>query len=147
MKTYLDSSALVKLYYPEPESEALALWVRQNGEAIPYTSLHDLELTNVISLKVFRREIRKAQQKAILSGLRADLQNEILERILPNWGEVFSQAAKLSERHAGKLGCRSLDILHVSIALSGGYEKFLTFDKRQIKLAKMVGLKMMNPLK
>jgi len=40
-----------------------------------------------------------------------------------------------------KHGTRSLDILHVSHALVLGIGEFLTFDVRQMALAKAAGLK------
>ncbi len=39
MKTYLDSSALVKLYVPEKESAALSQWVC--GKSISFTPFHE----------------------------------------------------------------------------------------------------------
>lgn len=50
------------------------------------------------------------------------------------------ETERLSALHSEKLGTRSLDILHVAIALSLGCETFLSFDKRQIALAKKAGL-------
>jgi len=53
---YLDTGCLVKLYYPEPESAAVAKIVV--GEVIVFTDLHDLELTTAMQLKVFRGEAK-----------------------------------------------------------------------------------------
>lgn len=144
MKTYLDSSAVVRLYYPEKNSQELACWVLDAGEPVPYTSLHELEITNAFALKVFRGEIQRTQQEALLQTLKEDLEKGVLERVLPNWGEVFSQALTLSERYTSRSGCRSLDILHVSLACTSRFEGFLTFDERQAKLAKSAGLKVVS---
>ena len=61
-----------------------------------------------------------------------------LEVVLPE--AAFDRAIELARRHVAKLGCRTLDTLHVACALELGAEKFWTFDERQQKLAKTVGL-------
>ena len=48
---YLDTGCLLKLYYPEPESEAVAVAV--SGEVIAFTPLHELEMVTAMQLKVF----------------------------------------------------------------------------------------------
>lgn len=50
MNVYIDTSALIKLYYPEAESTDLQEWVRRENKSILYTSLHELELKNALSL-------------------------------------------------------------------------------------------------
>jgi predicted nucleic acid-binding protein len=51
---YLDTSCLVKLYYPERESAAVATAV--TGEQIAFTVLHKLEIMTAMQLKIFRGE-------------------------------------------------------------------------------------------
>ena len=46
---YLDTGCLVKLYYPEPESAAVAKIVL--GKAIIFTDLHELEMATAMQLK------------------------------------------------------------------------------------------------
>ena len=48
--------------------------------------------------------------------------------------------ADLGFRYGPKLGVRTLDTLHVACALKLRAEQFWTFDSRQTKLAKAVGL-------
>lgn len=47
----------------------------------------------------------------------------------------------LGRRYGPKLGVRTLDSLHVACALELKAERFWTFDDRQLKLARTVGLK------
>jgi len=54
---------------------------------------------------------------------------------------MFVVAADLVRTHIAKLGTRTLDSLHVAAALELKAERFWTFDDRQKKLAKAVGLK------
>lgn len=145
MKTYLDTSALVKLYVPEADSESLSQWLRKYNQPIPYTSLHELELKNALSLKRFWREITSAQVSQVERAINADLTNGILQRSLFNWPEVFSQAISLAATYTPKVGCRSLDILHVSSAMALACRHLITFDDKQKKLAKKAGLSPQNP--
>ena len=54
---------------------------------------------------------------------------------------AFDVCTDLARRHGPKLGVRTLDSLHVACALELKAERFWTFDERQAKLAKAVGLK------
>jgi predicted nucleic acid-binding protein len=49
----------------------------------------------------------------------------------------------LGRRYGPKLGVRTLDSLHVATALELKAERFWTFDDRQQKLAKIVGLQIL----
>lgn len=137
---YLDTSALLKLYYPEPETEIVSEWVRKNRRPVLFTLFHELELKNAIFLKEFRKEISSKDARRILKNIDDDLKKGLLMRPLLNWGAAFAQAVKITRMSKG-LGCRSLDILHVAVALSLKCSLCLTFDERQKKLFKKVRLK------
>jgi predicted nucleic acid-binding protein len=47
----------------------------------------------------------------------------------------------LARKHGAKLGIRTLDSLHVACALELKAERLWTFDERQAKLAKIVGIR------
>jgi hypothetical protein len=53
---------------------------------------------------------------------------------------AFEVCADLGRRHGPKLGVRTLDTLHVAFAVVLQAERFWTFDDRQEKLARAVGL-------
>ena len=144
MKIYLDTSALVKLYYPEKESEALAAWIKDKNQPILFSSFHELELKNTFGLKVFRDELTADQQKAIYSAIDSDLSKGVLYRIPLDWGSVFVEAIKLIKSYTHKIGSRSLDIFHVATAIAYKCSHFLTFDDCQLKLAVAVKLKKIN---
>jgi len=55
--------------------------------------------------------------------------------------DAFELCADLARRYGPKLGTRTLDSLHVACALELKAKQFWTFDERQTKLAKAVGLK------
>jgi predicted nucleic acid-binding protein len=54
---------------------------------------------------------------------------------------VFDRCVQLTQQYASRVAMRTLDTLHVASALELGAERFWTFDERQAKLARAVGLK------
>jgi predicted nucleic acid-binding protein len=54
--------------------------------------------------------------------------------------DVFSHALRLVQKWTAKLGTRSLDIMHVAVAVALSSDTFLTFDERQGKLARAARL-------
>jgi hypothetical protein len=64
----------------------------------------------------------------------------VLSRPEMDWFDVFRRASALSHEHSSKIGCRSLDLLHVASALLLEKRHFLTFDDRQARLARATGL-------
>jgi predicted nucleic acid-binding protein len=61
---------------------------------------------------------------------------------LPMPEDAFELCADLARRYGPKFGMRTLDTLHVACGLELEAERFWTFDVRQAKLAKAVGLKL-----
>ena len=54
---------------------------------------------------------------------------------------AFEACAELARKHAARFGVRTLDALHVAFAMELNAEQFWTFDDRQAKLARAVGLR------
>jgi hypothetical protein len=54
--------------------------------------------------------------------------------------DAFREAEDLGKTHTEALGIRGVDLLHAGIALTLGAKRFLTFDLRQVELAKLAGL-------
>lgn len=144
MKTYLDSSAVVKLYVTEAKSSEVSQYVHTLKHPLPFSHLHDLELRNGLRLKVFREEVSPESVAASLRLLDEDLTAGVLLRPEFNWFDIFHRAEELSKTHSQTVGCRSLDLLHVASALLLESQDFLTFDNRQIALAKAAGLKIID---
>jgi len=54
---------------------------------------------------------------------------------------VYARAEQIARRYGSRLGVRTLDILHVTSAVLLRAEMFLSFDLRQLNLARALGLK------
>ena len=137
---YVDTSVIVKLYIKEEHSLDVSNWLKENNEAIPLTTFHELEFNNAINLKEFRSEITTEEIRLIMAKVAEHKNKGVFYRPQISWTDTFKYAVDLSRKHTSKTGSRSLDILHVASALSIKTDRFLTFDERQSKLAALSGI-------
>jgi predicted nucleic acid-binding protein len=138
--TYVDPSALARLYLHQAGSRQMYDWRRRHRGALPVTHHGRTELINAISLAEFHEAITSDAAAAAQELLESDFAAGHLEQVDLLWRGALNRAAVLSRRHTPKLGTRSLDVLHVACALELRLRQFLTFDDRQSKLAKAAGL-------
>jgi predicted nucleic acid-binding protein len=139
LNIYADTRFFVSLYLTDrhtSEAERLltlrpALWM---------TPLHVAEWTHAIEQHVFRKAIARGEADRLRQRFDEHRARGLWrEAALPDRAlEVCSQ---LAQRHAARLGVRTLDTLHVASALELKAEHFWTFDERQAKLAVAAGLK------
>ena len=139
MTTYVDSSALVPVYVPEPFSEGARGAVRVAGQ-IPFTALHRLEIPNAFELLVGRRLLTRDEGNVIRQQLENDLESHRLLVVALDLDRVFTGATQLSREHTARLLTRSLDVLHVAAAHVVGCSTFVSADDRQLALAEASGL-------
>ena len=140
MTAYADTGFLCSLYAPDVHTDRAVARMKRQALPLPLTWLHHVEFRHALRLRVFRGEITPSQRDASLNALLADVAGGVFAGAAPPLAEILTEAERLSAVHTEKLGTRSLDILHVSSALVLGFSVFLTFDRRQIALAKATGL-------
>ena len=144
MKTYLDSSAIVKLYVREVQSARVATFTQSLTHPIFCSHLHDLEIRNGLRLKVFRGESNIQTVHASLLLMDEDHKSGVLVRPDLIWLDVFRRAETLAKELSSSMGVRSLDLLHIASALILQAGRFLTFDDRQHAVAKKAGLQIVD---
>jgi predicted nucleic acid-binding protein len=144
-KTYADPSALLKLYLNEPESRAMAVWRARARGPLSVTHHGRVELVNGIALAAHRRLIDERAYHAALAALDDDFDQGRYTQADLLWRAALQRAAELSREFTRTLGTRSLDVLHVASALELGLRSFVSFDLRQQKLVRAVGLKLHIP--
>jgi predicted nucleic acid-binding protein len=106
-----------------------------------FTPLHKTEWVHAIEQHVFRGQMSVTTANKVYSEFERDNRSGLWEEIpLPE--AVYERATELARRYIARTGTRTLDTLHVAAALELKAERFLTFDNRQTKLAKAVGLKL-----
>jgi predicted nucleic acid-binding protein len=76
----------------------------------------------------------------LIAQVESALAKGVHERVPVSWPEFFSTAEALSAAHGVGTLCRSLDTLHVALALELGATEFRTFDLRQSRMAAAAGL-------
>ncbi len=137
---YADTSFLVAAYAPESETLRVLAWLQSARRPLPFTPLHRLEVRNAIRLRVFRGQITPDQRKQAFQEIESDLAGAVLEHVAIPWMDALREAEDLAATHAEKLGVRSMDLLHVGLAVALGATEFFSFDTRQAALAKAAGL-------
>jgi len=141
LRTYAETSFLVRLYLTQSDSPKALAFMRGFRDPLPFTPLHRHELRNAIRLAVFRQEIDTARRNAAFEDIESDLADGILAHVPIPWTSAFRDAEQLGAAHTERMGVRGIDLLHTGVALALGAKVFLTFDTRQADLAKAAGLK------
>ncbi len=138
---YIDTGILIKSYILEKNSPEAIKIIELAEEPILFSHLHAIEIPNAIRLKHFRGEISKSEEAAAMHIFRSDVEEKRLASPRYNLAEAFHRAEKLSAKFSGEFGTRSLDLLHIAIALEAKCKFFASFDQRQHKVASMSGMK------
>lgn len=140
MDVYYDTGVLVALYVEETFSSSVNAFVEKCGEPIAVNLFLRLEFENAVRLKVFRRDIKAERARRVLQDLDDDLDCGRLYLHPLDWNEAFGKARVISSRSTAQVGCRTLDVLHVAIALQWGCGLFVSADVRQLDAAAREGL-------
>lgn len=138
LKAYAGTSCLVSLYTPDANSVEAATRMRQARAVLILTPFVELELTNALHLRLFRRELKAAEAAASYRAFQHDIAAGVFS-LQPVPAAAYEQAKRLARKYTPALGVRTLDILHVATALALRAEAFWTFDANQRKLSKAVG--------
>jgi hypothetical protein len=141
MKTYFDTSLLLKTYIPEEGTPEAVAILREQENPSPLSHLLELELRTAIRTKHGRGEITAAEMRGTLQALESDIAKSILARPDYDLAEVFRRAEVVSCKHAAATLARSADLWHIAAALEAGCTAFASFDERQRKAAALSGLK------
>jgi predicted nucleic acid-binding protein len=140
MVTYADSSFLVSLYIQDSYTLEARRFLASHSFSVLLTNFSRSETQHAIRTLAFRKMITIGEMTQGLSHFERAQNEGIHELRLGTPDELFENASRLSNRHALEFGVRYLDLLHIASALLLNAKRFLTFDIRQAKLAKTVGL-------
>lgn len=140
MSLYADSSLLISYYVNDSNSVKAQAVIHAVTAPLPFTGLHRLEMRNALALGVFRRILSPAQANAAWSDVERDLRSGRLFPQPVNWSPVYRSAAQWAALHSPVIGCRSLDVLHVTLAKKLNVREFFTFDARQKSLALVMAM-------
>ena len=140
-----DTSFLLSLYLNDAHTLLAETHVIQEARPLLVSPLARLEFTNGLQQWVFRKHLSELQALQLQSCFEKDHRDQklITGKNLPK--SCWDHSVSLSESFTKTLGTRSLDILHVSYAISHSATHFWSFDHKQRALASEVGLEL-NPL-
>src|SRR5438876_12010751 len=138
---YADPSALLKLYVHQPESIVMSAWRGRLKGALAVTLHGRVEIVNGICLAAFRGYLTAEAMSDALTSLEEDFAEGRYFHADLLWRIALKRAGELSRKYTVTTGCRSLDVLHVASGLELDLKNFLTFDRRQQKLAAAAGMK------
>lgn len=129
MSLYVDSSALLKRYVEEPDSEAAEAHLLSDPSLI--TARH--------TIVEVRRNLARLLDGRHLAAARAALAHDLEVLSIVELDEVTCEGAAAV---AEVTGVRTLDALHLAAAqrIGGPAVPFLTFDVRQAQSARALGL-------
>ncbi|GAB3504449.1 type II toxin-antitoxin system VapC family toxin [Amycolatopsis cihanbeyliensis] len=129
MRCYVETSAAVKLLVEEPESAALAGYLDgqvNDGVELISSVLLETELRRFAA----RHDLPQSAVSALLDRLAiADVDRAI-----------FFEAGILPGPHL-----RSLDALHIAVAVRTESDSMIAYDTRQTEAARTVGLRVTAP--
>jgi predicted nucleic acid-binding protein len=124
---YLDSSAILKYVFAEPERPAMVKALTSQA----------------ISSELARLEVKRAVYR--INPKDIALANEELSRV--NFVSISNQVLTVAESFTGSVTLATLDAIHVATAISLGnqIEGIITYDKQIVTNAGLMGIKVLSP--
>jgi predicted nucleic acid-binding protein len=140
LETYADSSFLFSLLAKDRHTRETSRYMVRAGVPLFFTPLHRVEVRNALRSAAGRQEITEDECRAAFRLIEDRLQARLFIHAPVEWTNAFRRADELSEEHVSQGSQRTIDLLHVAIALDFRATIFLSFDQRQRKLAKLAGM-------
>jgi predicted nucleic acid-binding protein len=144
---YLDTSFLFSLFVEQTNSSRATRWMNDNPETLWISSFSIFEFEQALRLQLYlfkqdrSRGLSRNSVNLAMSHFRASLEQGVFCESDYDWKKVLELASRLSSEYTESKGYRTMDMIHVSLALHLGSDEFLTFDAKQKKLAQAEGLK------
>lgn len=138
---YADTSLLASLYLRDRNTTQALAAVTAVARPLILTHWQHFELENAFQLRLFRRESTPADLATAEARLAEDLAAGMVVPVPLPFASVLPAARQLTARHTATVGCRAFDIFHVAAALHLRATRFLSFDARQLALARAAGLR------
>ena len=129
MIVYIETSAAAKLLFHEAETDALKAWLDElSASGVPiYSSI-------LLETELRRAAVRESAPQAAVTAVLEHFNVVELDR------GIWTTAGLLPGANL-----RSLDALHVAVALQIGATVMVSYDARQISAAQDAGLSTISP--
>jgi predicted nucleic acid-binding protein len=141
VSAYADSSFILKLYFSDERDARASTYMGRLAEPLLLTAVQETEVRNALRLRVPQRRSTSQEVSGALALFERDISEGIYGWCDPDWPGVFRLVEQISRKHTERGAHRFPDLLHVACALDLKAKIFLSFDQRQSKLAKNLGMK------
>jgi predicted nucleic acid-binding protein len=135
---YVDTSALLKAYVPEADSDAFVAWARETDTCC-ISPLTAVELHCAIQRRQRMGMLDARQRTAAIRAFDREV-GEDAYRVLEWPAQGFVEGRDALER-CRPIALRALDALHLAVALHYRCTGFATADRVQAKAARRLGFK------
>jgi predicted nucleic acid-binding protein len=136
---YADTSFLYSLVLHDCNTARAVAYLKKHPASLALTPWQRCELNNAVRLSIWRGNCPEAVAKVALGKIDEDLVAGNLVEVPLVWPDVLKVADELGEKFTSALGVRTLDLFHVAAAVSLKAKAFLTYDGRQLVLARAAG--------
>jgi predicted nucleic acid-binding protein len=134
---YLDTSAAVPLFVPEPSSMAVDAWYEGCTDTLVSCDWIVTEFASALAMKERTGQLAAKDARDAWRGFEAFCGTGL--RLLPLSREACRQAAALARQHEHDL--RAGDALHLAAAMEAGVKGFATLDVNQAANARRLKLR------
>jgi len=135
---YVDTSALVKFYYPEEHSDRVEELLLR-ADRVYISDLTMVEMASALTQKVRTGDLSKRAEAVIWTAFLDDMHAGTVEMVHLLESHHF-KAVNIIREFGGKHGIKTLDALHLSIAHGLPDASFLCSDKVLLRIAKAMGI-------
>lgn len=139
--SFLDTSALAKLYHREIGSERTDRILEDRGSRSLISHMSIVEMESVLAIKRRTREIDEAAMEIARRRFRADLAQQRIFVVPPVLEHHFHSARRLLVQYGVSEGLRTLDALQLAIALDlrqlGQISVLVAADQRLCRVGSM----------
>ena len=142
MAAYLDTSVVAKWYLPETGSDAVDAYLQALDEDPVVTSLTVVEMSSLLMRRQRLGHLEEHAANRVMSRFRADLEHGHLH-LRPLRDEAVAGAAHLIRAVEGAW-LKTLDAIHLSVALDLGVDEIATADAAMATAAAELGLSVVS---
>ncbi len=143
MALYLDTSCLLKVFFPEPETDRTMAMIAVETRAV-VSSLARLEMRSQIHARVAGGMLSSSRARRLWQRIEAVTASPPYEEVSCPADIVDIAASQIDVGSRGAY-CRTLDRLHLATMLSLGIRRLLANDDRQAAAARALGLDVTLP--
>jgi predicted nucleic acid-binding protein len=136
VSSYLDTSALAKLYLNELRSDEFESYLEGRDDSV-ISTLTIVEMRSLLARHRRMGQLEASDEARVFARFEEDIQQGLF-LLRPLSDEHTSAAVRLIER-SGTPSLRTLDALHIAVAQQAGADELATADRAMAAAAEELG--------